>query len=170
MNNAYTLQSSLILYFFSAAGSTRQHGSSIVTRKLLACESADGPASLDRVVVVRETAGLIKSVGGVGLEGMMLVDRVLTPPSDFVLVSWFGLALGIGGPAVKPLEDGFGVVIEAAGMSRGIAVCGPFGWLGESKEFQIAVCGVPCGSSVRIDGMRPSDPTGIPCCLSTFRR
>ena len=33
MNNAYIFQSSLILYFFRAAGKTFQHGSSRVTRK-----------------------------------------------------------------------------------------------------------------------------------------
>ncbi len=40
MNIAYCLQSSIILYFFKAAGKTFQHGSSNVTLKLLAAETA----------------------------------------------------------------------------------------------------------------------------------
>ena len=40
MNNAYTRQSSLILYFFNAAGRTFQHGSSSVTLKLCAAFAA----------------------------------------------------------------------------------------------------------------------------------
>jgi hypothetical protein len=44
MNMAYILQSSLILYFFSAAGSTFQQGSSSVTRKDFAAAVAEAVA------------------------------------------------------------------------------------------------------------------------------
>lgn len=57
MNRAYIFQSSLILYFFSAAGNTFQHGSSSVTRNDFAALCAasfaldrslsDGPAEND---------------------------------------------------------------------------------------------------------------------------
>lgn len=49
MNKAYCFQSSLILYFFNAAGKTFQQGSSSVTRKLLAARLADSFA-LEEVV------------------------------------------------------------------------------------------------------------------------
>lgn len=45
MNSAYCFQSSLILYFLSAAGRTFQHGSSSVTLKLLAALLASLDAS-----------------------------------------------------------------------------------------------------------------------------
>ena len=70
MNNAYTFQSSLILYFLRAAGNTFQHGSSNVTRNDLAALCAasfardrsfsDGPADDE------DAAGAYAS-GGVGL-------------------------------------------------------------------------------------------------------
>lgn len=51
MNIAYCLQSSLILYFFKAAGKTFQQGSSSVTLKLLAAApAASRAACADEVV------------------------------------------------------------------------------------------------------------------------
>lgn len=67
MNSAYIFQSSLILYFFSAAGKTFQHGSSKVTRKDFAALCAasfaldrslsDGPVDDERIA----------NAGGLGL-------------------------------------------------------------------------------------------------------
>ena len=49
---AYSRQSSLILYFFRAAGKTFQHGSSSVTRKDLAAAVADALALADAALAV----------------------------------------------------------------------------------------------------------------------
>lgn len=51
MNIAYILQSSLILYFFSAAGRTFQQGSSRVTRKDFAAAVAEAVALAEAELV-----------------------------------------------------------------------------------------------------------------------
>jgi hypothetical protein len=108
MNRAYIFQSSLILYFFSAAGNTFQHGSSSVTLNDFAAMDASSRAdfafALSAVLVFcwliegRDELVPLYSCDGFALEGPGK-DKEEGSSADL-----FGLT-GLAAPPEEPLES-----------------------------------------------------------------